>query len=412
MINALREGVRKKRQHIIHFSFFSLGTAVMTLGGFLSVVILANTISATDYGNYKYIFSVVGLLGVLGFTGGFRNMIIQSVAQGLDGIFVSLLRSNLLLSIPMLLGGIGVGCYYIIHDNELLGYSIMIATLGSILGNNGILAYAYLNGRKLYTKLFKFQAIQSAVNVVALVSVTLLTENLFIIILTQVSTTAILLTVFYYFIKKTMLRNEDVSTSITTYGKHLNILSVITTLMMNIDSVLIFKIIGSHGLATYALATPFVDRITGLLKGTYFFALPSFTSQGHTRARIRLYKRSLLGLFVGFIIFLIYYFTAPILFKFFFPSYTEAIQLSRLFALNIPLIALSILPDAFLDSMAEVKSKYIVKATTTSFRIVLLLLFIYPFGIVGVIWSELIARLAGLVMTIILIERYMKRTQS
>ncbi len=408
ILETIRYEYAKKKQSLSHLSFFSLGTLIMTFGGFISVVILANNLSVNDYGNYKYVFSMIGILGALSFTGGFRNTVIQSTAKGMDGIVRYLFKMNLSLSFPMLLGGVVVGCYYLINNNEFLGYSIIIATTCSVIGNNGIIAYGYLNGRKLYGQLLKLQSIQSIINILVLFTITLLTKNLLIIIATSVISTAGILTAFYYYVEKKLLRNKETDTSIIKYGKHLNILSVITTVMMNIDSILIFKIIGSQGLALYALATPFVDRIIGFLKGTYFFALPKFTEQGHTSARVHLYKRSLIGLFLGTAVFGVYYLASPILFKIFFPNYLEAINLSRLFALNIPVIALSILSDAFLDSLAEIKYKYIVKATTTSFRIVLMLLLIFPFGIAGVIWSELLARLAGTVATVILIERYMK----
>ncbi len=409
ILDTIRYEYAKKKQSLGHLSFFSLGNLIMTFGGFFSVVILANALSANDYGNYKYVFSIVGTLGALSFTGGFRNTVIQSTAKGMDGIVRYLFKTNLSLSLPMLLGGVAVGCYYFINNNEFLGYAIILATTGSVIGNNGIIAYGYLNGRKLYGQLLTLQSIQSAINVFVLFSITLVTNNVLVIVATSVISTAWILTAFYYYVEKKLLRNKETDTSIITYGKHLNILSVITTVMMNIDSILIFKIIGSQGLALYALATPFVDRIIGFLKGAYFFALPKFTEQGHAGARVHLYTRSLIGLFLGTVVFGVYYVASPILFKIFFPNYLEVINLSRLTALNIPIIAFSILPDAFLDSLAEIKYKYIVKATTTFFRIVLMLLLIFPFGIAGVICSELLARLAGSSMTIILIERYIKR---
>ncbi len=411
LLTFIRDHLAKKQslENVFHLY---LGNTVSAIGGFLVVIILANALNQNDYGNYKYVFSIVGILSVLSFTGSFRNLTIQSTAKGFDGILSYLFKRNLQLSFPMLLGGLVVSIYYFFNDNNFLGWAILLATFTTVLGNNSILAYGYVNGRKKYKEIFYLQSIQSVVTVLTLFITTLFTQQLLTIFCVSVLTSAIIATAFVIFVRKKWVRNNDTNPELLRYGKHLNILGVISTIMMHIDSILIFKVIGSHGLAIYALATPFVDRLTGFLKTTYFFVLPKFTEQGHLKARTHLVKRSLAGLCLGLVVFALYYVTAPILFELFFPAYLESVNLSRLFALNLPIIALSILPDAFLDSLIEAKNKYIVKATTSGTRIITLLIFIFPFGVAGVIWSELLARLVGFFTTTFLIHKYLKKEKA
>jgi len=408
IVQIIQREYLKKRQSMQQLTFLSLGNVSASIGGFVIVILLANILDQNDYGNYKYVFSLVGILSVLSLTGGFRNITLQATAQGYDGFLRYLFKRNLLLSLPMLIGGGGVSVYYFIHDNNFLGSAIGIATITTIIGNMGVLAHAYVNGRKKYKEIFYIQTIQTTLSAVALITITQFRDDLLSIFITSVTTSALTSVLLFLYVQKMYVRNNEIDDKLLKYGKHLNVLSIISTIMMHIDSILIFKIIGSQGLALYAIATPFVDRIIGFFKSSYYFALPKYSEMGSHRARIHLYKRSLLAFLLGWVIFGIYYLLAPIIFSIFFPKYPESINLSILFALNIPLVAISILPEAFLDSLIEARNKYIVKAVTTFVRLVTMLLFIYPFGIAGVILSELIARAASLVTILILINKSQK----
>lgn len=397
-----------KKHTLKQVGYLYFGGLATGIGGFITVIILANTMSPNDYGNYKYIFSVVGMLSVLSFVGGFRNTTVQSAAKHLDGIVPYLFKQNILLSLPMLIGGFGVGAYYIFKGVAFLGYPIMVGTICSIISNNGIIAYGYLNGRRLYSQLFVLQVLQTVINVAVIFITVLFTKDLSTIFIINVVSGAVVFSAFLLHIKKHLLRNNDVDKKILFYGKHLNAISVMTTIMMNIDSILIFKVIGSQGLALYALATPFVDKIVSFTTATYYFVLPKFAAQQIHEARAHLIRRSLISFSFGLLIYMIYYFTAPILFSLFFPRYIDSIPLTRLFALNIPITALLIFPDALLDSLVEVKNKYIAKTTISIIRIVFMLCLVFPFGVTGVIYSELFARFCGFIVIMILITRYTK----
>ncbi len=403
MIESIKNIYQKRKSSIHGISYLYFSNTVMGLSGFLIVIILANVLDQNEYGNYKYVFSLVGILGALALTNGFRNIAIQSAAMGYDGILRYLFKANIVLSLPMLLGGVLIATYYLIKGNEFLGYSVIIATICATLANNGVILYGYLNGRKLYRKIFWLQAIQSFITISAIYITTHITGSLLPILIVSAMVPASALSIFIFLIQKSEVRNNTLNEKLITYGKQLNFLGVITTIMMHVDSILIFKIIGSQGLALYAIATPFVDRIIGFLKATYYFALPRFTEMGTEKAYSKLFTRSLVAAGVGFVLYIIYYISAPVIFQLFFPSYIQSIELSRLFAINIPIIAFSILPEAFLDSIIEIRNKYIIKGVVTITRITSLLILITPFGIIGVIWSEILARIIGILVTIILI---------
>ena len=80
--------------------------------------------------------SLIGILGVLNLTGGFRNITIQSAAQGFAGILNYLRKRNFMLSLPMLIASFVIGLYYFVRDDYFLGYGILLGAITSTLGNS------------------------------------------------------------------------------------------------------------------------------------------------------------------------------------------------------------------------------------------------------------------------------------
>lgn len=401
-----------KRKHTLQgLSFLSLSNIVTSFTGLFSVVVLANLLNSNEYGTYKYIFSVVGILSALSFTGGYRNMIIQSVAKGLDGVVQHLYKINPLFNLPMIVGACLISIYYLYKGNTTLGFSIPIVAIGYIFSSTLIITYSYLNGRKEYKDLFFLQSAISVASVLLLTITVFVTKNIALIFLSSVIGSGIMSTISYYYIKRSRLRNNTFHEKMLQYGKHLSIMNIGSTLLIHIDSFLIFSFLGSHELALYALATPFVDRIIGFFKTSYFFVLPKFTEMGPEKAALLLYKRSFMGLAVGLAVSGIYYLIAPTFFSIFFPKYIDSIQLSVLFSLSIPLVAFSTLPTAFVDSLIEIKIKYILFAVNFVTRITTLFLFIHTFGVAGVIISELVSRVVTTIALFYVIEKHLRDTR-
>jgi O-antigen/teichoic acid export membrane protein len=380
--------------------------------GLIIVLILANFLSPNDYGNYKYVYSMVGILGVLSLSGGVRTTIIQSAAMGYDGILEVLHKKNPLLNAPMMFGAIVLGGYYIFQDNWLIGISVPILTLATIIANNGLLASAYLNGKSLQKELALFQVGIGSVNLIGLSLAVVLTSNVPLIITIASSTVAVASTWSYFYVKRRFVRNTTVDEKIAHYGKHLGLLSIFTTIQQHIDSVLIFSTLGSGALATYAIATPLVDRILGFIKSSYFLVLPKFSEWGPSASMEKIYTRTVVSFSLGLIVWLFYFFCAPTVFGVMFPQYLSAVSLSILFALNIPLAAAVMIPHAYVDSLVEIRNKYILNGAIFFTRITTLPIGLYWLGVSGVIYSELLTRFVGLCILIFIVEKQRKKLRA
>lgn len=404
MITHIKKKFFLHKSAIAGVSFLSLGNIFTAIVGLLITIVLANHISVNDFGNYKYVYSIVGILGIFNLTGGYRNVVLQTASRGMDGAALHIHNKKFILGAPMIVSSIILSIYYFYNDNYFLSLSILIISICTLFYTDGLISSSYLNGKKEYKKLFFITASVSLVNIISIFVAIYLKKNLLTIISINTVSIALVSVASFYYVKNNFFTNTQIDKKILHYGKHLNILGVLSTIMQYIDSVLIFSLLGSQSLAIFAIATPFVDRIMGFFKILYFYFLPKYTEHGSIKSKSGLYKRSFYLFIFGILIYGIYFAIAPFIIPLLFPKYSESIGLSLLFALNIPFFAASILPSAYLDSLIEVRKKYIIQSINFIVRITTIFIFIKLYGVVGVIWSEILTRIISICAVLIIIN--------
>lgn len=404
MLARIKNKFNRHKYALTSVSFLSLGNVFTAGVGLLITVVLANHLSVNDFGNYKYVYSVVGILGIFNLTGGYRNVVLQSASRGMDGAALHVHKKKFLFGAPMIVSSFILSIYYFYHDNYFLSFSILIISICTLFYTDGLISSAYLNGKKEYKKLFFATAVVSLTNFISIFVAVFLEKSLLVIISINTMSIALMSVASFYYVKNNFFTNSSIDKKILHYGKHLNVLGILSTIMQYIDSVLIFSLLGSQSLALFAIATPFVDRIIGFFKILYFYFLPRYTEHGSVKSKDGLYKRSFYLFLFGLLIYGVYLVIAPFIIPVIFPKYSESVGLSLLFALNIPFHAASILPAAYLDSLIEVRKKYMIQAVNFTVRIVTILVFIKMYGIVGVIWSEILTRIISFCAVFIIIN--------
>src|SRR3990167_3844267 len=111
-------------------SWLSIGHVIAMVAGFLTSLAFANLFPKESFGNYKFILSVVGILGAFSLTG-MSTAITQAVSRGFGGALRQGFRINLKWGTGMLLGGLALSIYYYINDNSLLSFSFLLAGIVS-----------------------------------------------------------------------------------------------------------------------------------------------------------------------------------------------------------------------------------------------------------------------------------------
>ncbi|MFW6210438.1 MAG: oligosaccharide flippase family protein, partial [Patescibacteria group bacterium] len=130
-------------------SWLFSGQILIAVIGFLSTVVLANFLDEASFGEYKYLLTLAGMVGVLSLTG-LKEATVRAVAQGNEAELYRTIRLILRWSGGMILTASGIAGYYFYMGNE----QIALAGLAMLLFVPMATAFStflpYLNGKQLY----------------------------------------------------------------------------------------------------------------------------------------------------------------------------------------------------------------------------------------------------------------------
>lgn len=116
------------------------------------------------------------------------------------------------------------------------------------------------------------------------------------------------------------------------------------------------------------------------------------------------HKVFILGIIITLVVF-VYLLLAPLVYKIFFPKYIESIFYSQIYAISIIAITLLYLPFSALQAQVATKELYFLNFWNSLVQIILLIIFIYFWGILGAIISRVISRFLNLIFSFILLKR-------
>ena len=106
----------------------TLGQAVSVLSSFLLAIAFANLLNPEDYGQYKYILSLLGILQIFSLVG-IKKAVAQAVARGLEESFYSGFKTKLKWASFGSLAAIGAAVYYWVSGNEAFSVPLLISAV-------------------------------------------------------------------------------------------------------------------------------------------------------------------------------------------------------------------------------------------------------------------------------------------
>lgn len=376
--------------------FWSLVGQIVSSVTVLAVsVLLARYLTQDGYGQYKYVLSLVALLSTLSLSG-LTSSVLQSTARGFDGALPDGFMINLRWSALMFLGALGIGAYYLLHGNFLLGVGMLVGGCASPIIAGAGLYSVFLAGKKDFARqtiymIFGVMLLPSA----ALIAAAVLTRSPLIVVLAYfISNAAGAL--YFYHRTLAVYRPEQgrKDPGMLSYTKHLSFMGILGGLANNLDQILLFQFVGPAQLAIYNFATGIPDQLKGPLKNLDSMLQARFANHfsGHIRENMR--NKSLLLLGFGIVCAAIYIPLAPYIFEILFPRYMDAVPYSQVYALY--LLTLPFIPSvSYLASKRFIKEQYIASVLNNSFKIIFTLVGVIGWGLWGLVWAVIAARLAG-----------------
>lgn len=367
-----------------------LKTAISAVVAFTISVAFANLLPKTTYGEYKYIFSMFGLLAIPTLTG-MGTAATKSVAQGFEGTPSAALRTKIRWGLLGSAASASIAVYYAVQGNlELAGAFLLVMFFLPFVDTLSIYN-SVLTGKKLFRISTIYEIIVQFISAIAIITALFLTNSLLIVLAVYFITFTIVRFFIFRAVIKRHTENPSVDKETTKYGKHLSVMDILSTVSDALDSILLWQFVGPAPVAVYAFAKGIPVQVSVAMQRIMTLAFPKFAQRDFQTIRSSLVHKMLLMFLVMLIVVILYILAAPYIFQLFFPAYTEAIIYSQIFSLTLLFFPQKFIGTAF-QAHARTKSLYVFTTITPIVRMGLAFSLIPFFGIIGAIATELIGR--------------------
>lgn len=390
--------------------WLGVGQITASVSAFLLAIAFANLLSPETYGTYKFVLSVVGILGIPTL-GGINTALSQAISRDIEGVFIHGLFTKIRWGLAGTIGSLVLATYYYINGNTTLTLAfIIVAPFIPLFETLGIYS-VYLQGKRLFHQSTVNYVIMRIVYVTALIGAAFLTNNVLLVIFTYfVSLTAIN---FILLLKtlKTSPPNSNTEDGIMRYGKHLSLIGVVGKIGSYLDALLLFHYLGPIYVAQYAFARAPIDQITATYKNIPLLALPKLSNRLipsiHELLPTRLLQLLLIGIFIG----ISYALIAPIVFPIIFPIYLDSVIYSQLLAVTLIIqLPLSFLGTAIQSRLNTTPTSWLYWRTVPQIIYIAAILILIPlYGILGAIIGTIMLSIMRFVLLLIQWYAFVRR---
>ena len=378
------------------------GQTIENAVSFLLAVAFANLIDQETYGNYKYILSLSGTLGIFSLLS-MGSAVIQATARGTEGSFYTGFKTRLKWGSIGSLLALGLAVYFWRQENELFPIPLLIMAVFLPLMNAANVYNAFLSGRKLFDVGAWYSVGNRIISILPMIIVLLLTKNLFWLIAVFFISNTAANYFFYLLTKRKFQPNKKEDPQTLPYGKHLSLAGIISVIADYLDKILLFNFIGPAQLAIYSFAILIPDQIKSVIGNIPTLAFPKLASKSEEDIKKTLMKKFWKLAFLAGIITMLYVVISPIFYKIFFPQYLDALRYTQVFALTFLFFPASLLGTA-LEAKMKTKKIYLLKAFSL-IRIILFVVLIPIYGIWGLIAARLGMQALNLSLTLFLFKK-------
>lgn len=384
--------------------WLSFGQIGISLIAFVLSITFARYVSKEAYGTYRFLLSLFWTLTAFSFTG-LAAAVVRAVAQGKEGAYKQSFKYSAFGSIPMSIIAFGISFYHFYHNNTTLGYGALAI---GILGPLFQLAYSYgsfLEGKKEFRFNSLLGIILNIVPAIALIIGTFFLKNpltFFLIYLIANIITGAVLCLWAY---KKYKPNSTTSDNLLEVGAHFSAMNILNTISTQIDQLLTFHYLGAAQLAIYSFTKAIPDQLKALFNSASNLAFPKFANRSVNEIQQSFWIKILNFTALTTATTALFYVTAPYIFKYFLPNYTESIAYAQIYALALIPIT-TIIPVAVLQAHTAKRELYIFNIASACFNIIALFVLIPKYFILGAVIAKIASRVFNLLLSSFLVSRF------
>lgn len=394
--------------YIINGAWLGLSQVINALVSFTGAIALAFFLDQNTYGEYRYLLSIAGVIGVF-YLSGYSITVLNRTVKGDTGVLHLGMRgvfySSLVGTFIALIGSV----YYFVRDNTLLSLGLLIIGLATPLLNSIQLYNSYLNGKRDF-KAISIWGIFPDILSVSLIIITSFFFNISIYILGIYFAANIF---SHYIVYRWVIKKYPPNKKVTTEGSrfliHMSITNIVYTVYLQADKILLFTLVGSRELAIFVFAQMIPMQLRGFQKIIIPLTMPKFAAEDKLHKSI---FKKILYLTLGAMLFVsIYIILAPLFFKLFFPKYLESVIYTQVYSLAIIFFPISYLVSAYLNIKEKIVENHIISIITSVFCLIVLYFGITYYGIMGATIASVISfAFIGLVNLYFLVRIYRKQS--
>ena len=183
--------------YYIKNSFYLTFAQVVSTGiGLLLSITFTRLLTKELYGQWNYIFSILGFFAILTLPG-LNTAVTQSVARGKDKVLIEATKVRFKWSVLGSLALFTIGIYYFVKGNVSLGKYIIIASLFLPFYHNLQIYTSFLSGKRQFKKQAKYPVIIQIVSVSITISVIYLSKNLTLILISNLLSVVLMRGIFF-----------------------------------------------------------------------------------------------------------------------------------------------------------------------------------------------------------------------
>lgn len=379
-------------KYIVKGGFWlSFGNIISLSASFFTSIAFANLLTENNYGIFRYILSVIGMLSIFCLSG-IDTSVGKAVSQGFEKTIYSGFHAKFKYGLIASLASLILGVYYFLNDNAVLSLSFSITAAILPLMEASYLFTSFLNAKKLFKLSAKYSVITKYLTTILLIIIAYFSQNIPLIILIYLVSHTLCRVFFLLLTIKNNLSNDKIDTNAITYGKHLSLINVLGQISTYLDKILIFSGIGAPALAGYYLSLIPFKHIKNIFNNLNILAFPKFANNNLSEIKKTLPKKILKLYLIIIPIIILYVLIAPIAFSTFYSKYIAWVDISKIFILLLLFYPLTLFSTA-LTALGEKNKLYINSVFYSVCRIILLLLTVPAYGVNGAVFSIFIVNI-------------------
>ncbi len=402
-----------ERKSNIHLSTFAKSGVWSFSSHFFSVFFaliisyfFAHYLSQEEYGTYKYIVSLSGILGAFTLTG-MNTAITRAVASGNVGVYLPSIKYQLKWNVLIFFASLIPVSIFFISGQKTIAVGFCIVSFLTVFLTTFNTYVAYLNGKKQFKILARFSVISALIQAISIIISILLFGNAIVVILVSFATQSTLAYLFHLKIKSTFpeIKNEGSWIKTINLGKKLSVNNIIKLISDQADKFIMFSFLGPQQLAVYAFAQGLPDQIRGVFKIIPSITLPHLAERT-TEIIPKTFWTYLKALFfITLLTVIIYNIFAQLIFSVLFSTYLESVFYSRILSISMIPVVLTLPLATFLNARGNAKASKTLSTHTAIIEISSLLIGAYLFGFKGIVFGKVVSAIIVFLVAYFLVTR-------